>query len=180
VTIPVENPPRYEPGAPPPPPSEEEARELAQRTGVQLQLQLEEQRARAATRRPLARGCFASALTLGLLASCCGAFVAWAVLGGGVDAALRQTGEKISQDLRLTAEEQGAVEEEREALDHFDRLVREQRVTWIAFSILFNRWSDARSDRQITPEERAHIMRLVRDIDAHEGDVDPAVYPEGR
>jgi hypothetical protein len=180
VTIPVPNPPRYEPGAPPPKPSEEEARAIAERTAAELQLEVEAQRARALPRRKGGRGCLASMVMLGLLAACCGGFVAWGLLGGGFDEALRQTGEKIAADLRTTAEEQGRLEGERPAIDGFEQLVRDRRVTWIAFSILFNRWQDARADRRIDPAELDRLMLLVRDIGAHGGDVDPAVYPEGR
>jgi len=179
VTIPVDNRPQYEPGAPPPPPSDEEARELAQRTAVETQLRLQEEAARAAPRRS-SRGCLLSAGVLGLLGSVVGAFFAWALCSGGIDAAFQQTGRKISDDLRMTAEQQGSLETHREALDHLDRLRNEDRVTWIAFSILFNRWTDSGADRQVTEEELTRLMELVRDIDAHEGDVDPAVYPDGR
>lgn len=180
MTIPVPNPPRYEPGAPPPRPSEDEAHAIAERTAAELRLQLEEQQARALPRRTGGRGCLASVVVLGLLSSCCGGLLAWGLLGGGFDAALQQTGEKIAADLRATAEEQGRLEAEREAIADFEQLVRNRRVTWIAFSILFNRWQDAHADRRIEPEELTRLMQLVRDIDAHGGDVDPGVYPEGR
>lgn len=179
MTIPVENAPRYEIGARPPPPDEEEARELARRAALETSARLEQPRGGVRVVRA-GRGCFASALLLGVLASCCGAAIAWGVLGGGFDAAMQQTGAKIAADLRLIATEQGSIETHRGALDQLDEIRGQNQLGWIALSILWNRWTDAKADRVVTEAELGRLMELVHDIDAGNGTVDPERYPDGR
>lgn len=126
------------------------------------------------------RGCFASALLLGGLATCCGAALAWGLLGGGFDVVRDQTLAKIQMDLRNTATDQGSLETNRGALDQLEELRVARRVDWLAFSVLMNRWTDAKADHVITPDELERLMLLVRDLDSRGGSIDPADYPDGR
>ena len=178
MTIPVPNAPRYEPGQKPPPPDEEEAREIARRAAAEATLRMEGGPGMRVVRVP--RGCLASALLLGGLATCCGAAIAWGVLGGGFDVVRDQTLAKIQMDLRNTATDQGSIEQNRGALDQLEELRASRRVEWLAFSVLVNRWTDVKADRVITPEELERVMVLVRDVDARGGSIDPVDYPEGR
>ncbi|MBX7193045.1 MAG: hypothetical protein K1X94_13345 [Sandaracinaceae bacterium] len=178
MTIPVPNAPRYQVGQKPPPPDDEEARELARRAAAEASLRLETQRGVRVIRMP--RGCLASALLLGALGTCCGGAIAWGLLGGGFDAVRDQMLVKIGQDLRSTSESQGQLETNRGALDQLEELRVQRRVDWLAFSVLSNRWTDAKTDRVITAEELERLMVLVRDIDSRSGSIDPEDYPEGR
>jgi hypothetical protein len=178
VTIPVPNAPRYERGQKPPPPDDEEAREIARRAAAEATLRLEGGAPVRVVRVP--RGCFASALLLGGLATCCGAALAWGVLGGGFDVVRDQTLAKIQMDLRNTATEQGSIDSNRGALDQLEELRVARRVDWLAFSVLMNRWTDVKADRVITPDELERVMLVVRDVDARGGSIDPADYPDGR
>ncbi len=178
MTIPVPNAPRYERGQKPPPPDEEKAREIARRAAAEATLRLEGRQGVRVLRVP--RGCFASALLLGGLATCCGAAVAWGLLGGGFDAVRDQTLAKIQMDLRNTATDQGSIDTHRGALDQLEELRLARRVDWLAFSVLMNRWTDVKADRVITAEELERVMLLVRDLDARGGSIDPADYPDGR
>jgi len=126
------------------------------------------------------RGCMASALLLGALGTCCGAAIAWGVIGGGFDAAMQQMGSKISADLRLAAEQQGSIESHRGALEQLDEIRGRDELSWIALSILYNRWTDAHADDVVTEAELTRLMELVHDIDAGNGSVDPERYPDGR
>jgi hypothetical protein len=178
VTIPVPNAPRYQPGQRPPPPDDEEAREIARRAAAEAAIRVEGQRGARVLRVP--RGCFASALLLGGLATCCGGAVAWALLGGSVDLVRDQTLVKIHHDLQDTATAQGSLETHRGALAQLEELRAARRIDWLAFSVLMNRWTDAKEDRSISPEELERLMLLVRDIDARGGSIDLEDYPEGR
>jgi len=179
VTIPVQNPPRYEIGAKPPRPDEEEAREIARRAALEAAARLEGQRGAVRVIRPR-RGCLASALLLGALGTCCGAAIAWGVIGGGFDAAMQQMGAKIAADLRLVAEQQGSIDTHRGALDQLEEIRRRDRLSWMALSILFNRWTDAHADDVVSEDELSRLMELVHDIDAGDGSIDPQRYPDGR
>jgi hypothetical protein len=131
VTIPVPNAPRYERGQKPPPPDEEEAREIARRAAAEATMRLDGRPPMRVIRVP--RGCFASALLLGGLATCCGAALAWGLLGGGFDVVRDQTLAKIQMDLRNTATDQGSLETNRGALDQLEELRVARRVDWLAF-----------------------------------------------
>lgn len=178
MTIPVENAPQYELGQRPPPPDAEEAREIAKRAGLEAELRAETQRGVRVIRVP--RGCVFSALLLGGFAVVCGGALAVGVLGGGFDAARDQTLAKILGDLRNTAEAQGSFEQNRGELQQLDELRMQGRVDWLAFSVLMNRWTYVKTDHQITEDELAHVMTVVRDIDSRAGTIDPADYPDGR
>jgi hypothetical protein len=82
--------------------------------------------------------------------------------------------------LQDTATAQGSLETHRGALAQLEELRAARRIDWLAFSVLMNRWTDAKEDRSISPEELERLMLLVRDIDARGGSIDLENYPEGR
>ena len=178
MTIPVPNAPRYEVGQKPPPPDDEEAREIARRAAAEAALRMETRQGPRVVRLP--RGCLGSAFLLGPLAACCGGAMAFGLLGGSFDVVRDQVLVKIVADLRTTAEQQGSLEANQGALTQLDELRAQQHIGWMAFSVLTNRWTDAKADQQITAEELERLMVLVRDIDARGGTIDAADYPEGR
>lgn len=179
MTIPVERPPRYEVGARPAPANDEEARLAAQAAASRALSELEARRTSAGAVW-LGRGCLASVMLLGVLATCCGGAVLWGVAGGGFDAAMSQALGKVVADLRAVATEQGSIDRHRGALDQLEEIRSANRLSWIAAAVLWNRWFDARADEHIDEAELAHLMELVRDIDAGNGRIDPSRYPGGR
>ena len=50
----------------------------------------------------------------------------------------------------------------------------------IAMTILQNRVQDVRADGTITPDELDHLMTLIADIDAHQGEIAVGAYPQMR
>lgn len=135
---------------------------------------------RAGMRRNGRVGCVMSVGVLGLLASGCGALLALVVCSGGFSQAMLQMGDKVTADLRHASEETHTTEANAPALDAFDALRRRDAVSFTAFTIFYQRWADARADERLSADELANMMIVVRDINAHQGGIDPAVYPEMR
>ena len=150
------------------------------RDSARADAEVRSDQARAGMRRSGAVGCAVSAIVLGLLGAACGALIALALFGGGFAQAMLQLGDKVSADLRHVSEESGTAQQNGPALDALDALRRRDALTFTAFTILYQRWADAHSDQVLSPEELEQMMVVVRDINAHHGDLDPAVYPQGR
>lgn len=178
MTIPVENAPTYEVGQKPPPPDREEAAAIAERAAAEARLHVETPDRTRVVRVP--GGCLASALLLTTLSVCFGASIAWGVIGGSLDSARAQLMTKIVGDLRDTAALHGESETHRGALAQLEELAQGGRIEWLAFSVLVNRWTDAKADYVITDAELTRLMSLVHDIDARGGGVDVRDYPDGR
>lgn len=94
------------------------------------------------------------------------------VLSAGVD--------QITTEIRRAAVELGEADTYQADLDRLSQLSGEHRIEFVAMGILSNRWQDAIRDQQVTTEELAHLMELVRDINAGNGHIDMAAYPQGR
>ncbi len=178
MTIPVPNRPAYQPGAGPPPPDSEEQKLLIELARATAEVRSDE--ARAGMRRNGRVGCVMSAGMLGLLAAGCGALMALVMCSGGFTQAMLQMGDKVTADLRYASEQHHVTESNAPALEAFDALRRRDAMTFTAFTVFYQRWADARVDNTLSAEELEQMMVVVRDINAHHGDIDPAVYPELR
>ncbi len=174
MTIPVDNRPRYEVGARP---AASDTPRADQASPAPIDASGPEPRIRVARLGP---GCVASAILLFVLTSCCVGSILFSVMSGGLDETRARLTSDIIADLRHTADTSGAAERHRGALDQLEELSHAKRIGWLAFSVLVNRWSEARADDAITPSELEHLMSLVRDIDARGGEIDPEDYPNGR
>lgn len=123
------------------------------------------------------KGCAIAAGVVALL-GCCGTGAFMFMCGGLVNVGQEAQIEMISGRLpAATAGHPRATEYEAE-LTHFDSI--RPQVGFLTFGVLNNRFTDATVDGTISPEELDHLMELVRDIDAHGGDVDINAYPGGR
>lgn len=87
---------------------------------------------------------------------------------------------QISMQLRasLTGNPNAAVYEQ--DLRGLDQLNRDGNVSFMAFGVLENRVKDASRDGVISPEEMDHVMALIRDINAGNGNINLQSYPQGR
>ena len=125
----------------------------------------------------LGRGC-ALAFLLGLASAC-------AIAGAATWMLVQYAGREYdTQALRITGEIRDAAEAQGRAslfasdLSHFDELVTQHEVSIIATAALVRRYTVAKQDGVLDEAEIDRLMQVVSDAATHEGEVDPARYPE--
>ncbi|MCX7807802.1 MAG: hypothetical protein N2515_04270 [Deltaproteobacteria bacterium] len=159
MTIPVPNPPQYE---------------IRRRPGGEgLAPPLVSQR-------PLTKGCVIAGLLLSLLGCYVCAGVGWTLFRAELERSREEIIGHIIRVLRESAEAQGSLEKHRGAIEQLEELERAKRIDWFTFSVLFNRWNEAKKDHKISVDEFEGLMALVRDIDARGGKIDLRDYHEMR
>lgn len=123
------------------------------------------------------RGCGLAALLS--IASVCvltGVLV-WLLVGFAEHEYAVQAG-RITEVLRETAREEGRESTFDADLRAFDELLRAERVGIIATAALVQRHAAAKRDDRIDSAELDRMMEVVHDAVIHDGNVDPARYPE--
>lgn len=123
------------------------------------------------------RGCgLAALLSIGSACILTGILV-WLLVGFAEHEYAMQAG-RIADVLRETAREEGRESTFDADLRAFDELLRAERVGIIATAALVQRHAAAKRDDHIDPAELDRMMEVVHDAVIHDGDVDPARYPE--
>lgn len=125
----------------------------------------------------LGRGC--GFIAIATIVSLCvlSGFLAWMLVGFAQHEYATQAG-RITEVLRETARNEGRESTVDSDLTAFDALLRADRVSIYATAALVQRHALAKRDERIDPEELDRMMEVVHDAVIHDGEVDPARYPE--
>jgi hypothetical protein len=125
----------------------------------------------------MVKGCAIAAGVVAIL-GCCGFGVFSIACGGLMNVGQETQLGVISSQLHASTTGNPRAAEYEAELTRFDGV--RPSVTFLTFGVLSNRYNDAMADGRIDATELDHVMELIRDIDARNGNVDISQYPGGR